>query len=108
MISSALCEEIIGEIKNNVREGKLLAEPMTKSGFFPPMTVQMILVGEETGELAKMLKRVAEFYQDYVQTFMKRFGAMLEPIMLVVMGAIIGTIVIAMFLPIFDMSKFGR
>jgi len=107
MVGNRTCANVIGEIKNNVREGKLVAEPMMKSGFFPPMAVQMILIGEETGELGKMLRSVAEFYQNYVQTFMKRFGTIFEPVMLVFMGAVIGTIVIAMFMPIFNLAQIG-
>lgn len=105
MVGNLTCANIIGEIKTSVREGKLLAEPMSKSGFFPPMTVQMILIGEETGELSKMLKRVAEYYQNYVQTFIKRFATIFEPLMLVFMGVVIGTLVIAMFLPIFSLTQ---
>lgn len=108
MIDNKICEDVIGEIKKNVREGKLIAQTMTNSGFFPPMAVQMILVGEETGELGKMLRSVAEYYQNYVQTFMKRFGTIFEPIMLIVMGGTIGIIVIAMFLPIFSIATLGK
>ena len=107
MVGNKICEGVIGEIKNNVREGKLIAEPMSRSGFFPPMAVQMILIGEETGELAKMLRSVSEYYRAYVETFMKRFGVVFEPIMLIFMGVVIGVIVIAMFLPIFNISQLG-
>lgn len=107
MVDNLTCAAIIGDIKNNVREGKLLAEPMEKSRFFPPMTVQMIKVGEETGELGKMLKSVADYYQAYVQTFMKRFATLFEPFMLVFMGGVIGTIVISLFLPIFKIAQLG-
>jgi len=108
MIDNKICEDVISDIKKNVREGKLIAQTMTNSGFFPPMAVQMILVGEETGELGKMLRSVAEYYQNYVQTFMKRFGTIFEPIMLIFMGGTIGIIVIAMFLPIFSIATLGR
>lgn len=107
MIGNKTCEGIIGDIKNNVREGKLIAEPMSQSGFFPPMAVQMILIGEETGELAKMLRSVSEYYRQCVETFMKRFGIIFEPVMLIFMGGVIGIIVIAMFLPIFNISQLG-
>jgi len=107
MMENLTCENIISEIKKNVREGKLIADQMGKSGFFPPMAVQMILIGEETGELGKMLKRVAQYYQEYVEVFMKRFGTIFEPIMLVFMGGVIGVIVVAMFLPIFNISQLG-
>ena len=78
-----------------------------KSGFFPPMCIQMIMVGEETGEVSKMLKHVSVFYQNIVENFMKRFGTIVEPFMLVFMGGIIGIIVVAMFLPMFDIVKLG-
>ncbi len=107
MIGNKTCELIINDIKNKVREGKLIADPMQKSGFFPPMTVQMIAIGEETGELGKMLKKIAEYYQTYVEIFMKRFGTIFEPIMLIFMGFTIGIIVVAMFLPIFSIAQIG-
>jgi type IV pilus assembly protein PilC len=90
-----------------VKEGELLVAPMERSGFFPPMCVQMITVGEETGELSKMLNHVAKFYLEGVETFMKRFATIVEPFMLVFMGAIIGTIVVAMFLPMFNLAQLG-
>ena len=108
MVNNKTCEMVIADVKNNVREGKLIAEHMSKSGFFPPMAIQMILIGEETGELGKMLKRVSEYYQEYVQVFMKRFATAFEPIMLVFMAVLIGAMVIAMFLPIFNLSQLAR
>ncbi len=107
MIGNKTCEEIVGHIKDSVREGKLIAEPMNESGFFPPMAVQMITIGEETGELAKMLKRVSDYYQSTIETFMKRFATIIEPIMLIFMGGTIGVLVIAMFLPIFSLATMG-
>ncbi|MBM3251552.1 MAG: type II secretion system F family protein [Candidatus Omnitrophica bacterium] len=98
---------IINKVKSSVREGKLVARPMEESGFFPPMVVQMILIGEETGELGNMLKRVAAFYQSIIETFLKRFAIIFEPVMLVFMGVVIGTIVISMFLPIFSIVTMG-
>jgi type IV pilus assembly protein PilC len=104
LVENRTCGLIIADIRESVREGRLLAEPMEKSGFFPPMAVQMIKVGEETGELSKMLKHVSKFYQSNVEAFMKRFGTMIEPFMLLFMGGVIGTIVLAMFLPMFNMG----
>jgi type II secretory pathway component PulF len=104
LVENRTCGLIIADIQNSVREGKMLAEPMELSGFFPPMAVQMIKVGEETGELSKMLKHVSGFFQREVEAFMKRFGTMIEPLMLVVMGGVIGTIVLAMFLPMFSLG----
>jgi type II secretory pathway component PulF len=107
LVDNNTCALIISDIKEAVKQGELLVGPMERSGFFPPMCVQMITVGEETGELSKMLKHVAAFYQDGVETFMKRFATIIEPFMLVFMGAIIGTIVVAMFLPMFNLSQLG-
>lgn len=98
---------VVQGIKNQVREGKLIAEPMSKSGFFTPMVVQMVLIGEETGELDKMLKKVASFYQSYIETFIARLSTLIEPFMLLFMGAVVGVIVIAMFLPIFSIASGG-
>ncbi|HPN87969.1 MAG TPA: type II secretion system F family protein [Candidatus Omnitrophota bacterium] len=107
LVDDLTCGQIINDIKEGVKKGGLLVDQMQSSGFFPPMAVQMILVGEETGELSKMLKHVAEFYQENVSTFMKRFSTIIEPIMLVFMGGIIGTIVLAMFLPMFNITQLG-
>lgn len=107
LVDNNTCALIVADIKECVKQGELLVDPMERSGFFPPMCVQMITVGEETGELSKMLKHVAAFYQGHVETFMKRFATIIEPFMLVFMGAIIGTIVVAMFLPMFNLSQLG-
>jgi type IV pilus assembly protein PilC len=104
LVENRTCGLIISDIRDSVREGKMLAEPMELSGFFPPMAVQMIKVGEETGELSKMLKHISNFFQREVEAFMKRFGTMIEPLMLLVMGGVIGTIVLAMFLPMFSLG----
>ena len=107
LVNNNTCALVVANIKEEVRRGELLVAPMEKSGFFPPLCIQMILVGEETGELSKMLKHVADFYKYAVETFMKRFATIIEPFMLVFMGVVIGTIVIAMFLPMFDIAKLG-
>lgn len=107
LVNNRTCALVVEEVKKGVREGELLVAPMQRSQFFPPMAIQMIMVGEETGELSKMLKHVAKFYQTGVETFMKRFATMIEPLMLVFMGGVIGTIVLAMFLPMFNMATGG-
>lgn len=106
-MDNALMEEAVLHIKEAVREGKTFHDPMQESGLFPPMVTQMIAIGEEIGELPKMCKRVAGYYQDYVETFVVRFTAMLEPLMIVFMGAVIGLMVIAMYMPIFQMATAG-
>ena len=104
MMGEGIRGKVVEDIKNNVREGKLVVDPMIKSGFFPPMVVQMIMIGEETGDLGNMLKRIAQFYEEYVDTFTERLTTLFEPIALVIMGLLVGVIVISMFLPIINMA----
>jgi len=95
------------QVRDQVREGKGLAECMSRDDFFPPMAVQMIKVGEETGELAKMLNHVAVYYKGNVETFMKRFGTVFEPFMLIFMAGVIGVVVVSIFLPLFQLGQGG-
>jgi type IV pilus assembly protein PilC len=99
--------EIVHQIKEDVRAGKPLSAPMEQSGFFEPMVVQMVTIGEEIGELSQMFKRVNVFYQEYVETFLTRILTLFEPIMLIFMGLVVGMMVVGMFLPIFQMTKIG-
>jgi type IV pilus assembly protein PilC len=99
--------EIIHNIKEDIREGKPLMEPFEKSNFFEPMVVQMVGIGEEIGELPQMFKKINTFYQEYTETFLARIVSMFEPLMLIFMGAVIGIIVVGVFLPIFQMSQIG-
>jgi type IV pilus assembly protein PilC len=106
-VANLVMADIIRQIKEDVREGKTLNQAFERSGFFEPMTVQMVTIGEEIGELSNMLKRLNVFYQEYVETFLVRFTSMFEPIMLVIMGIMIGVMVIGMFMPIFQISQIG-
>ncbi len=102
--SNMVYAKAIRDIRELVREGKPMAEPMGSSGLFPPMMVQMVQVGEEIGELGKMLNRVAAYYEQRVDTFIERMSVLFEPIAIVVMAVIIGTLVISIFLPIFSLA----
>ena len=97
-------EKAILSCRESVKEGGRLVEPLKKANLFPPMVVQMIGVGEETGCLDNMLVRIADFYDSEVDTAVKGLTSMIEPIIMVFMGLIVGTIVIAMFLPMFAMG----
>ena len=81
-----------------------MAEPMAEAGVFPPMTVQMVQVGEEVGELAKMVDRIARYYEGRVETFIARMTRLFEPIAIVVMGGLVLIIVLSIFLPILKMA----
>lgn len=96
-------EEAILMARQRVSEGKMLNEPLTESKVFPPMVVQMIAVGETTGALDTMLGKIADFYDDEVDMSVNNLTALLEPILMIFLGVVIGTIVIAMYLPIFKM-----
>ncbi|MDD5138143.1 MAG: type II secretion system F family protein [Candidatus Omnitrophota bacterium] len=96
--------DAISYIKRNVKEGRSMAVPMEKSEFFTPMVVQMIAIGEEIGELSNMLKRIAKYYQEYLETFVSRLATIFEPLMIVFIGVIIGGMVISIFMPIFSIA----
>jgi type II secretory pathway component PulF len=107
-VDNLIMADIIRQIKDAVREGKSLSQPLERSGFFEPMVVQMVTIGEEIGELSQMFKKINTFYQEYVEVFLTRFTSMFEPIMLIGMGFIIGTIVIGMFLPVFQIATIAQ
>jgi type IV pilus assembly protein PilC len=105
LVDNKICGMEVANVRKGVRDGKGMADSLLESDFFPMMAIQMIKVGEETGELGKMLQHVAEFYQANVEAFMKRIGTLIEPFMLIFMAAMIGTIVIAIFLPLFKLGQ---
>jgi type IV pilus assembly protein PilC len=101
---NVVVEKAILSCRESVKEGGRLVEPLKKANLFPPMVVQMIGVGEETGCLDNMLVRIADFYDAEVDTAVKGLTSMIEPLIMVFMGLVVGTIVIAMFLPMFAMG----
>jgi type IV pilus assembly protein PilC len=88
-----------------VREGQSLAAPLARTGVFPTMVIQMLSVGEETGALDKMLHKLGDFYDDEVAAVLKALTSILEPLMLIVVGALVGVVVIAMYLPMFKVFE---
>ncbi len=105
---NAVVEDAIMATRASVEEGKTIAEPLKATDVFPPMVVQMVAVGEQTGALETMLSKIADFYEDEVDEATANLLALLEPIMICFLGAIIGGIVISMYLPMFDLiSKIG-
>jgi type IV pilus assembly protein PilC len=103
-VAGTLDNEIVADAvmgaRAAVREGEPIGDPLARSGLFPPMVVQMIAIGEETGALDQMLQKVAEFYESEVDATLQSLTASLEPVMIVVLGFIVGFIVISMFLPL--------
>ncbi len=98
---NAIIEDAVMAVRKSVEEGKTLSGPLKDTKVFPTMVVQMINVGEQTGALDQMLTKIAEFYEDEVDTAVAGLVKLLEPLMIVVLGAIIGTIVAAMYLPLY-------
>jgi type IV pilus assembly protein PilC len=91
------------KVRQAVSEGKTIAEPLTDSRVFPVMVTQMIAVGESTGAIDTMLNKIADFYDDEVDQAVSNLTALLEPVIMVFLGATIGFIVIAMYMPIFKL-----
>ena len=107
IVGKASGNEIIAmtvtKVRESIREGESIASPLGASGMFPPMVTQMVAVGEETGNLDAMLSKIADFYDTEVEYMLASLTSMLEPIMIVGMGGIVGFIVISVFLPLYQL-----
>jgi type IV pilus assembly protein PilC len=97
-------EQAVFHVADSIAEGRPIAEPLEESGVFPNMVVQMINVGESVGALDAMLEKIADFYDEEVDQAVENLTAMIEPFMMVFLGGMIGTLVVAMYLPIFTMA----
>ncbi|HEY9679012.1 MAG TPA: type II secretion system F family protein [Drouetiella sp.] len=98
---NAVVAKSVERVYNEVRQGGSIAKPMSKTTVFPPMVVQMVAVGEETGRLDEMLSKVADFYDMEVENAVDALTSLLEPVMVVGIGGIVGSVVVGMYLPIF-------
>jgi len=98
-----IISEAIMTARASIREGETVSAPLKASGVFPPMVVQMISVGEQTGALDEMLTKIAVFYEAEVDTAVDTLTSIIEPVMIVVMGGIVGGMVVAMYLPMFKL-----
>jgi type IV pilus assembly protein PilC len=98
-------EQALQRTRSAISEGRTIAEPLEASGVFPGMVVQMIAVGEQTGAMDAMLGKIADFYDDEVDTAVEALTSLLEPVMMVFLGGSIGAILIAMYLPIFKLAE---
>jgi len=95
----------IEDARENVRQGETLAEPLAASGVFPPMVTRMISVGERTGALESLLEKIGEFYDQQVTAAVESLTALIEPLLIAIMGIIVGTIVLSIFLPIIKLQE---
>jgi len=98
-------EKALFTTRSAISEGRTLAEPLIESGIFPGMVVQMVAVGEQTGAMDSMLAKIADFYEDEVDAAVAALTSMLEPLMMVFLGGSVGSILIAMYLPIFKIAE---
>jgi type IV pilus assembly protein PilC len=98
-------EKAIMDSRLSISQGKTVAEPLRDSKIFPPMVCQMVAVGESTGGLDGMLKKVGELYEEEVDDAVSNLTALMEPLIMVVLGVILGALVISMYLPIFQMGS---
>jgi len=96
-------EEALTEVRAKVQEGVPIAQPLVANAVFPPMVAQMIKIGEETGELEKMLGKVADFYEDEVDASIQSLTSIIEPLMMIAVGLMVGVVIIAMYLPMFKL-----
>jgi type IV pilus assembly protein PilC len=102
---NTVIEYAMEDVKEQIKAGESIARPLEKVKVFPPMVTQMIAIGEETGALDVMLHKIADFYEDEVDTAVKSLTSIIEPIMMIFIGGIVGLVVVAMYLPIFNLFK---
>jgi type IV pilus assembly protein PilC len=104
-VNNGVMSNAIADVKDAVKEGESIASPLTKHEIFPPMTVQMIAVGEETGQIDEMLEKISDFYDQEVEATTEQLTALLEPVMIAVLGGIVGGMVIALYMPMFKIFE---
>jgi general secretion pathway protein F len=105
VIGNTVLADAVRRARENVREGESIADPLRRSGLFPPVVVQMVAVGEKSGELEKMLLKVSDSFDRMVDVRISRLMALLQPVIIVAMAVVVGFVVIAVMLPILEMSS---
>ena len=106
VLGNALLEKVVEEATGSIREGESIAEPLKRSGQFPPIVTHMIAVGEKSGQLEQMLENVANSYDAQVETRVQALTSLLEPLMIVVMGGAVGFIAFSILMPLIQMNDF--
>jgi general secretion pathway protein F len=108
VVNNTLLAEQISVVAKAVEEGQSLSSPLSKNGFFPPIAVEMMTVGEQSGKMEEMLFRIADAYEREVEASVLMVTSLLEPAMILVMGAVVGFIVVSILLPLFEMNQLVR
>ena len=98
-------ENETANVRTRVQEGAQIATPLIDSEVFPPMVSQMVKIGEESGELEKMLSKVADFYEDEVDASIEALTSIIEPVMMIGVGVMVGIIIVSMYMPMFKMLQ---
>jgi type IV pilus assembly protein PilC len=100
-VNNTVVADAVRDVQNSVKEGESIAKPLSRHAVFPPMVVQMLSVGEETGALDTMLQKISHFYDEEVATMVEQLTALIEPVLIAVVGGAVGLIVISLYLPMF-------
>ena len=100
-----MVEQALSGVSNDVEKGDNLSVAMSKKAIFPPMMLRMVAAGESTGKIDEMLEKMADFWDEEIEATLNALTSLLEPILIVFLGVIVGGIVIALFLPIFQISE---
>jgi type II secretory pathway component PulF len=104
-VTNVVIDDALQEVERSLKVGESLARPMELSGVFPPLVTRMVALGEETGQLDRMLMQVADSYEEEVEVQLAGLTQLLEPMLIVFVGGVVGFIVIAMFLPLMSLTK---
>ncbi len=100
-VNNSLVADAVQDVQSSVKEGESLAQPLSRHSIFPPMVVQMIAVGEETGALDTMLQKISDFYDEEVSAAVEQLTSLIEPVLIAVVGGAVGVIVVSLYLPMF-------
>ena len=102
-IPNEIVKQEIRQMTYFAEKGEMLTRSLKKSKVFPPMVTQMITVGEETAQLDRMLSKIADFYDDEIEAALTNLSSVLEPLIIILLGVILGTILVALYMPLFDL-----
>jgi general secretion pathway protein F len=105
LVGNVHIAKAIETARENITEGQSIAEPLKRSGEFPPLVIHMIAIGEKTGELPNMLQNIAENYEEQVNVQIERMTGLLEPIMIIGMGLFVGVVVMSIFMPLMEITN---
>jgi type IV pilus assembly protein PilC len=104
-VNNKVMSRAVVDVQSSVRSGESIAKPLSKHPVFPPMVVQMLAVGEETGQVDTMLDKVATFYDNEVEAAVDALTSLIEPLLIAIIGGAVGAAVIALYMPMFNIIK---